>query len=176
MTNVHLPVSLSSHCSRTYWLLLDRVLNKAKVPIIPLLLENDVFVLDFKAKAQISNYYFIHQCAIIGTIDTSNQVPNITVSNVPKLTSIDISHKKITKIIQSLNPNKAHGFDETSVHMMKISDDALVLPLKIIFENCIQNGIFPSGRNLLCPQEKQQKHEAKPSVILSQFSGKFLRR
>ena len=133
-------------------MLLDRVLNKAKIPIIPLLLENDVFVLELKAKAQIFNYYLTRQCVMIGTIDTSNQVPNITVSNVPKLTSIDISHKKITKIIQSLIPNKAHGFDEIFVRMMKISDDALVLPLKIIFENCIQNGIFPNGRNCPCSQ------------------------
>ena len=27
--------------------------------------------------------------------------------------------------------------------MIKISDDALVTPLKMIFESCIKNGIFP---------------------------------
>ena len=33
-------------------------------------------------------------------------------------------------------------FDDISLRMIKISDDALALPLIPIFENCIQNGIF----------------------------------
>ena len=45
--------------SRTYWSLINSVLNKAKVPIIPPLLENGLFVTDFAEKAQIFNDYFI---------------------------------------------------------------------------------------------------------------------
>ena len=46
-------------------------------------------------------------------------------------------------MIRSLNPNKAHGWDEISVRLIKLSDDALVLPLKIIFTNCLRCGLFP---------------------------------
>ena len=42
-----------------------------------------------------------------------------------------------------MNPNKAHGCDDISVHMIKICDDALLLPLKLIFESCISQGVFP---------------------------------
>ena len=125
---------------KTYWSLINKVLNKAKIPEIPPLLENDIFVLDFKTKAQIFNDYFILQCT---TIDTGSEMPNIATSNVPALASIHISEDKILKIIRSLNPNKAHGWDEISVRMIKISDDVLVTPLKMIFESCIKNGIFP---------------------------------
>ena len=46
-------------------------------------------------------------------------------------------------IIRSLNPNKAHGLDDISVRMIKICDDALLLPLRLIFESCLTQGVFP---------------------------------
>ena len=88
----------------TYWSLINRVLNKANILIIPPLLENDAFVLDFKAKAQIFNDYFICQCT---TIDMGSHVHSSTESNICKLNNIDISHEKIIRIIQSLNPDKS---------------------------------------------------------------------
>ena len=39
--------------SKLYWTLVNKMLNKAKIPEIPPLLENDVFVLDFISNAQI---------------------------------------------------------------------------------------------------------------------------
>ena len=41
--------------SKTYWTLINTVLNKAKIPMIPPLLENGLFVTDFTEKAQIFN-------------------------------------------------------------------------------------------------------------------------
>ena len=43
---------------KSYWSLVNKILNKAKISIIPLLSENDIFVLDFSAKAQIFNDSF----------------------------------------------------------------------------------------------------------------------
>ena len=96
---------------KTYWSLINKVLNRAKIPEIPPLLENDIFVLDFKTKAKIFNDYFILQCT---TIDTGSEIPTLATSNVPALASIHISEDKILKIIRSLNPNKAHGWNEIS--------------------------------------------------------------
>ena len=39
--------------NKRYWSLINKILNKTKVPLIPPLPENDVFVLDFEAKAKI---------------------------------------------------------------------------------------------------------------------------
>lgn len=44
---------------KTYWSLINKILNKPKIPLIPPLLENYVFVLDFEAEADIFNDYFI---------------------------------------------------------------------------------------------------------------------
>ena len=57
---------------KTYWTLINTVLNKVKIPMIPPLLENGVFVTDFTEKAQIFNDYFILQCT---TIDTGSEIP-----------------------------------------------------------------------------------------------------
>ena len=134
--------TLSNHDTgkKLYWSLINKILNKAKIPIIPPLLENDVFVLDFTAKAEIFNDYFIQQCT---TINTGSELPPILVPNAPLLTDVSISDEKILNIIRSLNPNKAHGWDDISVRMIKICDDALLLPLSIIFESCMSQGVFP---------------------------------
>ena len=59
--------------SKTYWTLINTVLNKVKIPIIPPLLENGLFVTDFTEKAQLFNDYFILQCT---TIDTGSEIPH----------------------------------------------------------------------------------------------------
>ena len=125
---------------KLYWSLINIILNKAKMSRIPPLLENDISVMDFTAKAEIFDDYFIQQCT---TIDTGSELPLILVPNAPLLTSFSISDEKILNIIRSLNPNKARGWDDISVRMMKICDNALLLPLRIIFQSCMSQGVFP---------------------------------
>ena len=57
--------------SKTYWTLINTVLNEVKIPMIPPLLENGLFVTDLTEKAQIFNDYFILQCT---TIDTGSEI------------------------------------------------------------------------------------------------------
>ena len=126
--------------AKKYWSLVNTVINKAKIPIIPPLFENGLFVTDSAQKAQLFNDYFIRQCT---TIENGSKIPDHTSINPTRIDSVVISEEKILKIIRSLNPNKAHGWDEISVRMIKLSDTALVAPLKIIFENCLRCGVFP---------------------------------
>ena len=126
--------------SKTYWTLINTVLNKVKIPTIPPLLENGLFVTDFSEKAQIFNDYFILQCT---TINTGSEIPQDIPITTTRISDFFISEEKILNIIRSLNPNKAHGWDEISVRMIKLSDVALVLPLKTIFTNCLRRGLFP---------------------------------
>ena len=107
--------------SKTYWTLINTVLNKVKIPIIPPLLENGLFVTDFTEKAQLFNDYFIRQCT---TIDTGSEIPHDMPVPVAVISEFSISDEKILNIIRSLNPNKAHGWDEISVRMIKLSDAA----------------------------------------------------
>ena len=127
-------------CSKTYWSLINTVLNKAKVPLIPPILENGIFITEFTEKAQLFNDYFILQCTTIGA---DSEIPGDSPVNVPLRNDFIISEDRILNIIRSLNPNKAHGWDDISVRMIKLSDAALVIPLKIIFTNCLRSGLFP---------------------------------
>ena len=162
--------------SKTYWSLINTVLNKAKIPIIPPLLENGLFITDFTEKAQLFNDYFILQCT---TIDTGSEIPQQTPATTTLINDFVISEEKILKIIRALNPNKAHGWDEISVRMIKLSDAALVPPLKIIFTNCFRRGIFPhiwKHANVVPVHKKNEKNvkaNYRPISLLPVF-GKLL--
>ena len=126
--------------TKVYWSLINKVLNKSKIPPIPPLLENGVFVTDFAEKAQLFNDHFARQCS---TIDTGSVIPSLNPKTTTKIADINISDEGILSIIRSLNPSKAHGCDEISVRMIKQSDSALIYPLKLIFTNSIRTGVFP---------------------------------
>ena len=151
-------------------------MNKAKIPIIPPLLENGIFVTDFTEKAQLFNDYFILQCT---TIDTGSVIPEYAQEATTLINDFVISDEKILRIIRSLNPNKAHGWDEISVRMIKLSDAALVTPLKMIFSNCLRRGVFPEiwKRANVVPvhkkHEKNLKGNYRPISLLPIF-GKIL--
>ena len=170
--------TLANHgtSNKTYWSLMNTVLNKAKIPIIPPLLENGIFVTDFTEKAQLFNDYFILQCT---TIDTGSHIPQDALVTDNMINDFVISDEKILNIIRALNPNKAHGWDEISVRMIKFSDVALVNPLKIIFTNCLRRGRFPKiwkYANVVPVHKKNEKNvkgNYRPISLLPIF-GKIL--
>ena len=61
------------------------------------------------------------------------------------LSSISFSDQDILNVIHSLNINKAHGFDDLSIRLLKICDSSIIKPLSIIFKNCLQSGSFPNN-------------------------------
>ena len=66
-------------------------------------------------------------------------------------------NKDIINIIKSLNEDKVHGHDNISIRMLKICDTAIVEPLSIIFNNCINQSMFPDiwKRLNTCPIYKK---------------------
>ena len=172
-TNVGRTLSDPSTGTKKYWCLINKILNKAKIPEIPPLLENDIFVLDFSSKAQIFNDYFILQCT---TLDTGSEIPSDVPVIASQLQEFVISEEKILRIIRNLNPNKAHGWDEISVRMIKMCDNSLIIPLKLIFQNCLRHGIFPETwkRANVVPvhkkNEKNLKENYRPISLLPIFS------
>ena len=161
---------------KTYLSLINTLRNKAKIPIIPPLLENGLFITDFTEKAQLFNDYFILQCT---TIDTGSEVPQQIPVPTSLINDFNISEEKILNIIRSLNPNKAHGWDEISIRMIKISDVSLLTPLKIIFTNCLRQGVFPKiwkCANVVPVHKKNEKNvksNYRPTSLLPIF-GKML--
>ena len=159
---------------RSYWSLVNKVVNNAKILLIPLLLENDKFVLNFSTKAQIFNDYFIFQCK---TLDTGSEIPFDVLLCAPLLSAFSMSDEKILRIIRSLNPSKAHGWDEISKRMIKICDISLLAPLNLMFEACKVQSTFPelwkraSVVEIIKKVEKSLKTNYRPISLLPTFGN-----
>ena len=144
--------------------------------MIPPLLEKGLFVTGFTEKAQIFHDFFILQCT---TIDTGSEIPRDAPVTTTLINDFVISDEKILNIIRSLNPNKAHGWDEISVRMIKLRDVALVPPLKKIFANCLSCGVFPAIWKCanVVPVHKKNKKNVKGNyrpISLLPIFGKIL--
>ena len=120
--------------------------------------------------------YFSLQCS---TLDTGSEIPEEVIIDIPPLANIAISDEKVLKIIQSLNPNKAHGWDGIAVRMIKVCDSSLLVPLKIIFDSCIIHGSFPEAwkRANVVPIHKKNsknlKQNYRPISLLPIFGKIF---
>ena len=117
---------------KAYWSILNKFLNKKKIPLIPPIDVNGVYVTDTCQKADLFNEYFADQCTVI---DNTSTLPEFSPKTNASLNHINITENEILSIIRSLNHNKVHGWDGISIRMIQICDDALVIPLKIIFEH-----------------------------------------
>ena len=125
------------------------------------------------------NNFFIDQCSIL----RNKSEPPATLSKKMResLTTIDFSNKDILKIIRNLGPNKAHGHDMIIIKMVKICDDFICKPLKLIFQSCLESGKFPSEwkkANVVPVHKKGDKQILKNyrPISLLPITGKILER
>ena len=96
-----------------------------------------------------------------------------------RLSSVTFSQGNIAKIIQNLDPNKAHGHDNISIRI--ICGSSMYKPLEMIFKQCIETGVFPSEwkKASIVPIHKKgdkQTLENYGPVSLLPICGKILER
>ena len=72
--------------SKTYWSIMNKILNKKKIPNIPPLLVNNKLVSDFHKKAELFNRHFAEQCTLN--------------SKYKHATSFQLQNKQTIKIIR----------------------------------------------------------------------------
>ena len=125
---------------KLYWKIMNRFLNKCKIPRIPPLLDIGIYVTDCKQKASIFNKYFALQCT---PFLTNSVLPVLRHHTNNRLSSFNVTAAEITEILIGLKVNKAHGPDEISGNMIKLCGHHISIPLKMIFDNIIRTGIFP---------------------------------
>ena len=137
------------------------------------------FVTDFKEKAELFNSHFATQCSLISN---SSKLPlHIKYLTDNRLSFVNFSHDKIAKVVQNLDPNKAHGHDNISIRMVKVCGPSIYKPLEIIFNQCLETGIFPSEwkKGNIVPihkkGDKQMVQNYRP-VSLLPICGKILER
>ena len=125
---------------KSFWKIINRVMNKCRAPSIPPLLINYQFILDGREKAKHFNEFFSQQCKPIAN---SSVLPNITVLTNKRIDQISIGNDEIYSLIRNINPNKATGYDGISGQMLLLCDVSVILPLKVIFRTILLTSTYP---------------------------------
>ena len=139
---------------KKYWTLLRYFYNGRKVPLMLPILEGNKDVSDFKEKVNYFDQFFSLQCSPVVNGSVLPDKSNLTASS---LDSITISGTDILKTIRSLS--SCH--DDISVRMLKISDNAIVEPLRMLFVNSVNQAVFPSQwkkANVIPVHKKNEKY------------------
>ena len=145
---------------KSYWATLNKIINNKKFSNIPPLLENGVFVTNFQTKTNIFNDHFVEQCSLISN---DSVLPNFVSRCHSSLSNVEITGEKILKIIRSLDPKKAHGWDNISINMIKLCDVVIVNPLYLIYKKCLDTGRFPISwkKGNVLPIHKKENRQLK---------------
>ena len=102
-----------------------------------------------KKKAELFNSFFADQCSLISS---SSKLPSkFEYLTQSRLSSITFSTEEIEKIIQNLDPNKAHGHDQISIRILKIYSTSICKPLEILFHRYLETaGSQMTGKRQCC--------------------------
>ena len=104
---------------------------------------NNQHVTDIQIKSNLFNNYFSEQCR---PIDNNSTVPiNTNLLTQSRLSQLHFSVDDVTKVVQSLNPNKAHGHDGISIRMLQLCCPAISKPLYLLFRNSYNSCTFPNA-------------------------------
>ena len=141
----HLTNKLSypNTSSKACWSIIKTLINcKNVLLIISSILVNNKLATNFKDKANIFNDFFSKQCQPIPNNSTLPSFQTFEISN--RLSTLDIDSKKILKLIQGLNSNKAHGHDGISIRILKLCEPSKIKPFSLLFSNCLRDRVSPN--------------------------------
>ena len=109
--------------AKTYWSILKPFLNNKKIRCIPPLFNQIRCITKCKDKAKLFNNFFANQCSLI---NNSSVLPSLLFKRAENvISSIDFVSDYIAKIVHNLDPNKAHGHDMISIHILKICGNSI---------------------------------------------------
>ena len=127
---------------KTFWSVLKSFHNSKKIPCIPPIFHENRFVTNFKEKAELFDSFFAKQCSII---DNGSEISSFLHPKTGKsLSNVTFTEKDIEKVIQSLDPNKAHEHDMISIRMLKICGKSIIKSLLIIYKIFLEKSCFPN--------------------------------
>ena len=166
----------TSTSPKVYWSILNRLMNKIKIPAIPPLLINGNLETDFQTKANLFNVFFSNQCTIV---NNQSSLPAFSYNTELRLSDITFTSDDICKIIKNLNLNKAHGHNGISIKMIQLCGNTLTNPLLIIFKNALTSGTFPDSwkKGNVVPVHKKSSKQIignyRPISLLPIFGNVF---
>ena len=123
--------------------------------------ENDGFLFHAKEKAEEFIKYFSEQSKLLANDST---LPDFNFLTDKRLDNVPFNDEDILVLIRSLNKNKSSGPDKISARMLLLCDGSIVKPLKLIFFNILNTGIYPDlwkEANLTPIYKKGSKQQVK---------------
>ena len=167
-------------CFLCVWNLFVKKNKTALIPsfilLLPLLLINNKLESDFKIKANYFNNFFASKCTPL--VNNSTIPSSLNYVSTARLSSLYVNEEVILEIINALNIDKAHGYDDISIWMIKLCCKSVVKHLYMIFNNCTDTSTFPDiwKRSNIMPVhkkgDKQTIDNYRPFPLLPR-SGKF---
>ena len=94
-------------------------------------------------------------------MNTASVLPPFERKTPHSISTVNVTENKVRELIRKLNVNKSHGHDGLSARMIKMYDDTLVIPLVLIFKNCLSKGYFPKiwkMANVTAVHKKKEKN------------------
>ncbi len=135
--------------------------------IPPLLNVDQTLSISDSDKANTLNDYFV---SISSLDDTNTILPDLVLKTNTAISDIDVSEQEITDVLCNLVINKASGPDEISHRMLKETSKSISLPLKLLFNRSLNEGIYPAIWKLanVMPifKKRRQEHSLKLSTYL----------
>ena len=140
---------------------------------------NSQLITDVSSKANLFNTYFSEQC---NPIRNNSTIPtNMIFLTEKRISQLEFDTDDIEKIIKSLNPNKAHGFDGISIQMIQLCSAATFKPLYFLSKIVLSMQFFLMvGKGLMQYQSIKKKminklYQTTAQYLCSQFAQKSLK-
>ena len=115
LTNLGNKVNDPNTSQKSYWKIINKVMNKCRAPKIPPLLINNVLILNGREKAKNFIDFFSNQCRLI---INDGVLPNFNFLTDKRFDQVPIRLGEIVSLVRNLNPNKASGSDGISGQML----------------------------------------------------------
>ena len=106
---------------------------------------------DFRKKADIFNSFFAKQYSLV---NSDSSLPSKMIKKTDSLYSLKFFTENILQIINKLDSNKVHGYDEISIRMSKLCSSSVCRPLQIVYKSCLDRIFHRNGKKLMLSQLK----------------------
>ena len=91
-----------------------------------------------------------------------------------RITSFYVTTEDMLLMIKNLDSSKTHGWDNTSIKMIKICGESITVPLKIMFQQSMKEKKFPEAwkkANIVPVHKKEDKNLMKTLALLVYFQS-----
>ena len=101
---------------------------------------DDRVVSNFAEKTELFNSYVASKCT---PVTNKSQLPSLEFKTAKRIEKVTFNDDDMYLIIKNLNVDKAYGWDNMSIRMIKLCTKPIARPLNLIFQSMLNDGVFP---------------------------------